>query len=177
MNRVAVTGLGLGVRARKQRRGMLGAAGGGGMPHPPAQRPGNRLPTSSAGARGQRLCAAGSFHARRICVLERFAQLAAVAAREAVAQSGLTFTEDLADRTAVITGSSIGGQFSEEEGYIRLYREKNSRIAPLTIPRTMSNAGASRISLEFGIHGPGYTRFYSLLLFESCPGAGVLDGA
>jgi nodulation protein E len=27
----------------------------------------------------------------------------------------------------------------------------------LTIPRTMANAGASRISLEYGIHGPAYT--------------------
>jgi nodulation protein E len=56
-----------------------------------------------------------------------------------------------------VTGTSVGGQFSEEEGYKRLYREKNPRIAPLTIPRTMANAGASRISLEFGIHGPAYT--------------------
>jgi nodulation protein E len=63
----------------------------------------------------------------------------------------------LGDRTAVITGSSVGGQFSEEEGYQRLYREGNPRVAPLTIPRTMANAGASRISLEFGIHGPAYT--------------------
>jgi nodulation protein E len=30
-------------------------------------------------------------------------------------------------------------------------------VSPLTIPRTRSNAGASRISLEFGIHGPCYT--------------------
>ena len=97
------------------------------------------------------------FTEKDLLLLERFAQLAAVAAREAVAQSGLTFTGELADRSAVITGSSIGGQFSEEDGYIRLYREKNPRIAPLTIPRTMSNAGASRISLEFGIHGPVYT--------------------
>jgi len=97
------------------------------------------------------------FTEKDLLLLERFAQLAAVAAREAVAQSGLTFAGELADRSAVITGSSIGGQFSEEDGYIRLYREKNPRIAPLTIPRTMSNAGASRISLEFGIHGPVYT--------------------
>jgi nodulation protein E len=51
----------------------------------------------------------------------------------------------------------VGGQFAEEEGYQRLYRDNNSRVAPLTIPRTMANAGASQISLEFGIHGPAYT--------------------
>jgi nodulation protein E len=97
------------------------------------------------------------FSEKDLLVLERFAQMAAVAAREAVAQSGLSFAGDLGNRSGVITGTSVGGQFSEEEGYIRLYKENNPRVAPLTIPRTMSNAGASRISLEFGIHGPSYT--------------------
>jgi nodulation protein E len=97
------------------------------------------------------------FTEKDLLVLERFALLATVAAREAVAQSGISFAGELGDRSGVITGTSVGGQFSEEEGYIRLYRENNPRVAPLTIPRTMSNAGASRISLEFGIHGPCYT--------------------
>ena len=83
--------------------------------------------------------------------------MGALAAREAVAQSGLAFDDQLKDRTAIITGSSIGGQFSEEEGYERLYRHNISRVGPFTIPRSMSNAAASRISLEFGIHGPTYT--------------------
>jgi nodulation protein E len=97
------------------------------------------------------------FTEKELSMLERFAQLAAVAAREAIAQSGLSFRGELAERTAIITGTSVGGQFAEEEGYLRLYRENNPRVAPLTIPRTMSNAGASRISFEHGIVGPTYT--------------------
>ena len=97
------------------------------------------------------------FSEKDILFLERFAMMAAVAAREAVAQSGISFSGELGNRSGVITGTSVGGQFSEEEGYLRLYRENNPRVAPLTIPRTMSNAGASRISLEYGIHGPCYT--------------------
>lgn len=97
------------------------------------------------------------FTERDQLMLERFAQMAAVAAREAVGESGLCWKGELADRSAVITGSSVGGQFSEEEGYRRLYKDGNPRVAPFTIPRTMANAGASRISLEFGIHGPAYT--------------------
>lgn len=97
------------------------------------------------------------FTEKELSMLERFAQLAAVAAREAIQQSGLSFRGELAERTAIITGTSVGGQFAEEEGYMRLYRENNPRVAPLTIPRTMSNAGASRISLEHGIVGPTYT--------------------
>jgi nodulation protein E len=97
------------------------------------------------------------FTEKDLIVLERFAQFAAVAAREAVKQSGLEGSAVLAEDTAVITGTSVGGQFTEEEGYLRLYRHNNPRVAPLTIPRTMSNAGASRISFEFGIRGPVYT--------------------
>ncbi len=100
---------------------------------------------------------ADHFSEKDLIILERFAQFATVAAREAVAQSGLKFDADLADDSAIITGTSVGGQFSEEEGYKRLYKEKNPRVAPLTIPRTMGNAGASRISFELGIHGPAYT--------------------
>lgn len=97
------------------------------------------------------------FSEKDLIVLERFAQFAAVAAREAIAQSGLAGNRVLSEDTAIITGTSVGGQFTEEEGYLRLYRENNPRVAPLTIPRTMSNAGASRISYEFGIRGPVYT--------------------
>lgn len=97
------------------------------------------------------------FTEKETSMLERFAQLAAVAAREAVKQSGLDWTAQLKEQTAIITGTSVGGQFAEEEGYQRLYLEKIPRVAPLTIPRTMSNAGASRISLEHGIVGPTYT--------------------
>ena len=123
----------------------------------PMRDPGSPPYKFSRGAEAWDFDPAAHFSERDFITLERFAQLAAVAAREAVAQSGLTFEGELADRTAIVTGSSVGGQFSEEEGYKRLYREKNPRIAPLTIPRTMTNAGASRISLEFGIHGPAFT--------------------
>ncbi len=97
------------------------------------------------------------FTERDMLILERFALLASAAAREAVKQSGLEFKGELSERSAIVTGSSVGGQFTEEEGYLRLYRENNPRVAPLTIPRTMANAGASWISLEFGIRGPTYT--------------------
>lgn len=109
------------------------------------------------GAEAQTFRPLDYFSEKDLVLLERFALLAAAAAREAVSESGLSFAGELADQTAVITGTSVGGQFTEEEGYKRLFGERNPRVAPLTIPRTMANAGASQISLEFGIHGPAYT--------------------
>ena len=93
--------------------------------------------------------------------LDRFAQLALIASRQAVADSGIEFTGGLeaalGESTAIVTGSCVGGQTTEDEGFRNLYAMNNPRVNPLTIPRTMANAGASRISLEFGITGPVYT--------------------
>jgi nodulation protein E len=88
--------------------------------------------------------------------LDRFAQFAIVAAREAIAASALDFRNRLSEKTTVITGSSIGGQSSQDAGFWAVYHERQNRVHPLTIPRTMPNAGASAISMEFGIRGPAY---------------------
>jgi len=96
------------------------------------------------------------FDEKEASFLDRFAQFAAVAAREAVANSGLKIEEQLRERCAVVTGSSAGGQITKDENFHSLYA-LNGRVSPLTIPLVMDNAGASRISQEFGIRGPVYT--------------------
>lgn len=157
MHRVAVTGLGvicaLGQTSAefwdRLSRGESGIA--------PLPDPGNPPYRFKNGATCQGYSPLAYFEEKDLGFLDRFSQFAAIAAREAVRQSGLEFRGPLSDRTAVITGSSIGGQFSEEEGYRNLYLHQNPRVAPLTIPRTMSNSGASRISVEQGIQGPTYT--------------------
>ncbi len=157
MNRVAVTGLGL-VCA-------LGDNVAECWPHLSRGESGIRVLSDPGtppyrfnwGAEALNFVAERYFDEKELLMLERFAQLASVAAREAVGQSGLSFKGDLSCQSGVITGTSVGGQFSEEEGYRKLYVENVKRVAPLTIPRTMSNAGASRISMEFGIRGPSYT--------------------
>ncbi len=157
MNRVAVTGLGLVCALGNTVSESWSRMAAGECRIAPLSDAGNPPYKFRAGAEAWDFRPDDHFSEKDLIMLERFAQFAAVAAREAVAASGLRFDHYLSDRTAVITGSSVGGQFSEEEGYQRLYREGNPRVAPLTIPRTMANAGASRISLEYGIHGPAYT--------------------
>ncbi len=90
-------------------------------------------------------------------LLDRFAQFALIAAREAVVESGLVVTAERRARMAVVTGSSTGGQTSEDREFYSLYAKGASRIHPLTIPRTMANAGASCVAREYGIGGPCYT--------------------
>ena len=97
------------------------------------------------------------FDEKRLLFLDRFAQFALIAAREAVADSGLTKKELAQAQTAVITGSCMGGKITEDEGFYRLYAEQCQRSHPLIIPNAMANAGASHIAYEFGITGPTYT--------------------
>lgn len=89
-------------------------------------------------------------------LMDRFAQFAVVAAREAVSQSGFIVDEENKYRTAVICGTSIGGVHAQEQSYFELYRENKTRVHPLSIPKTMPNGAASNISMQMGITGPVY---------------------
>jgi nodulation protein E len=97
------------------------------------------------------------FEPKQADLLDRFAQFALIAARQAVRDSGIEFTPELGQRTAIVTGSSVGGQSTQDSQFWEVYGRKSPRVHPLSIPRTMANAGASHISMEFGITGPAFT--------------------
>src|SRR5204862_283507 len=94
------------------------------------------------------------FPATQSELMDRFAQFAVVAAREAVSTAKLQSTPDNSARTAVIVGSCVGGQSSQDSGFQELYGKNRNRVHPLTIPRVMMNAGASHICMDLGITGP-----------------------
>jgi nodulation protein E len=97
------------------------------------------------------------FDDKRADFMDRFAQFAVIAAREAASDAGIEWTPRLLESAAIITGSCVGGQSTEDEGFVNVYKMGLNRVHPLTIPKTMANAGASHISMEFGITGPSYT--------------------
>jgi nodulation protein E len=97
------------------------------------------------------------FEDRRADFMDRFAQFAVIAAREAGAEAGIEWTPELRENAAIVTGSCVGGQSTEDIGFIEIYKFGRNRVHPLTIPKTMANAGASHISMEFGITGPAFT--------------------
>ncbi|HTX40145.1 MAG TPA: beta-ketoacyl-[acyl-carrier-protein] synthase family protein [Bryobacteraceae bacterium] len=97
------------------------------------------------------------FDDRRADFMDRFAQFAVIAAREAVADAGIQWTPALRETAAIVTGSCVGGQSTEDVGFQEVYKLGHNRVHPLTIPKTMANAGASHISMEFGLTGPSFT--------------------
>jgi nodulation protein E len=101
---------------------------------------------------------AAHFEGNKAAFLDPFAQFALVAAREAVRDAGIELTPALRESAAVVTGTGLGGQTTLGAGLAKLYQASSARLdVPLIIPRAMSNAGASHISMEFGITGPVYT--------------------
>ena len=109
------------------------------------------------GAEVKNFDATAHFDGNKASLLDRFAQFAVIAAREAIDDCGIQLTPEICEQTAVVTGSSLGGQTSQDAGFLDLYMAGRDRVHPLTIPRTMANAGASHISMEFGFMGPALT--------------------
>jgi len=97
------------------------------------------------------------FDAKTADLLDPFAQFAVVAGREALADAGLTAAEIKGPRTAILTGCCAGGQVSEDVQFQDLYAKQTGRVHPMTIPRIMSNAGASFLSMEWGASGPVFS--------------------
>jgi len=89
--------------------------------------------------------------------LDRFAQFSVVAARQAMHDSGVELTPELREQTAIICGSAVGGQSAIEAGFEDLWVNGRGRVHPLTIPKTMANAGASHIAMDLGLSGPAFT--------------------
>lgn len=96
---------------------------------------------------------AAHFSERRLETLDRFAQFALVAAREAVAAAGLSLDEAERARAGVILGSGLGGITTQDERYEQLYGQRRERLHPYSIPRIMNNAAASQVGMEFGLQG------------------------
>ena len=89
--------------------------------------------------------------------LDRFAQFSVVAACQAIHDSGVELTPELREQTAIICGSAVGGQSAIEAGFEDLWVNGRGRVHPLTIPKTMANAGASHIAMDLGLSGPAFT--------------------
>jgi nodulation protein E len=96
------------------------------------------------------------FAERQLSTIDRVSQFAIVAAREAIAQSGIVFDMPLSVRTATIIGTGVGGQTTHDDSFRRIYVEKKTRVFPLTIPKLMVNAPASQVSMDCGLRGPAF---------------------
>ncbi|MER5933615.1 beta-ketoacyl-[acyl-carrier-protein] synthase family protein [Streptomyces sp. NPDC002054] len=86
---------------------------------------------------------------------DRYSQFALVAAREALAQAGLTPGEWAdSSRVAVILGSGAGGTATLEEQHRVLIEEGPEEVSSMTLPMGLLNMAAGQVAIDIGANGP-----------------------
>ena len=90
--------------------------------------------------------------------MDRYAQLAIIAAKQAVQDSGMNLDEEDKNRIGVIYGVGIGGikTFEEEVGYWATHQENGPKFNPFFIPKMIADIAAGHISIMYGFHGPNF---------------------
>ncbi|MCX7300011.1 MAG: beta-ketoacyl-[acyl-carrier-protein] synthase family protein [Rhodobacterales bacterium] len=97
------------------------------------------------------------FNRQQVALYDRFTQFTLLAAKEAIAQSGLRFEGELSTRSGVVLGTAGGGVNTWDENYRSVYEEGRNRVHPFVVPKLMNNAAASHVSMEYNLKGPAFT--------------------
>jgi 3-oxoacyl-[acyl-carrier-protein] synthase II len=85
--------------------------------------------------------------------MDRFAQMAIAAARQAEADSGIEISKE-ADRIGTSIATGIGGLGAFQDCYQTLIDRGADRVNPFSIPAIIPNMGAGWVSMELGTRGP-----------------------
>lgn len=90
--------------------------------------------------------------------MDRYTQLAIIAAKQAVEDSKMDLDTEDKDRIGVVYGVGIGGikTFEEEVTYYGVNRENGPKFNPFFIPKMIADIAAGQISIMYGFHGPNY---------------------
>lgn len=97
------------------------------------------------------------FNRQQIVLFDKFTQFTLLAARQAIAQSGLNFDGRLGNEAGVVLGTAGGGVNTWDENYRAVYAEHKNRVHPFVVPKLMNNAAASHVSMEFNLRGPSFS--------------------
>lgn len=85
--------------------------------------------------------------------MDRYSQVALVAAVEAFEQSGLDMEKEDAERCGVIFSSGIGGLKTTENNYQTGERRGFDKVSPFYIPMTIPNMAGGNMAIRFGFKG------------------------
>jgi nodulation protein E len=97
------------------------------------------------------------FTKSELALYDRTTQMALIAAGEAFADSGLMLDEETSLRAGVVLGTALNGMETVDAAYRTVFEEGKNRVHPFVVPRLMTNAGASHVSMRHGLRGPSWT--------------------
>src|SRR6476620_11933032 len=87
---------------------------------------------------------------------DRYTHFGFVAAKQAVADSGIDMEKEDADRVGVIIGSGIGGMYTFETQLKVLAERGPRKVSPFTIPSLIGNMCSGLVAIEYGARGPNF---------------------
>lgn len=91
--------------------------------------------------------------------LDRFVQVALVAAKEAIADSGIGLQTADPERVGVIIGSGIGGIWTlETEARALDIHSENPKVSVFLIPKLIVNMAAGEVAIRYGFCGPNLSQ-------------------
>ena len=99
----------------------------------------------------------GRYNRQQMSLYDRFTQFTLAAAAEAITQSGIMFSGELAAKSGVVLGTAGGGVSTWDDNYRSVYEEGKNRVHPFVVPKLMNNAAASHVSMEYNLKGPSFT--------------------
>jgi 3-oxoacyl-[acyl-carrier-protein] synthase II len=91
---------------------------------------------------------------KRVRRSARFSQMAIAAAREAVADAGLSLAGELADRTGVVVNCAVAGMGEIESATRKLTGLEPGRVSPYFVSSVIPNMAACEVAIDLGVHGP-----------------------
>ena len=86
--------------------------------------------------------------------MDSFIHFGIAAGTQAFKDSGLTITEENAERVGVLVGSGIGGLPMIEETHTEYTNRGARRISPFFVPGSIINMISGHLSINFGLKGP-----------------------
>ena len=90
--------------------------------------------------------------------MDRYTQLALIAAKQAVEDSAMDLDTEDKNRIGVVYGVGIGGikTFEDEVKYYGVHEADGPKFNPFFIPKMIADIAAGQISIMYGFHGPNY---------------------
>ena len=90
--------------------------------------------------------------------VDRYAQFALVAAKEALADAGIVMAKESPHRVGVMVGAGMGGMVMGEREITQLFKtQKPNRVHPNFIPTITLNSASGIVAMAYGAKGPNLT--------------------
>lgn len=105
--------------------------------------------------------------------MDRFSQMAIVASRQAVEQSGLDISAN-PTRVGTLIGSGMGGMETFEAGTETMLGSGPRRVSPFFVPMMLANMASGNVAIDLGTKGPNFAPVSACAASAHAIGEGAL---